>query len=95
MIKQIKIEDTTIEFQNLVKDAKEGEEVVITQNDTPILKLTPIKNDKLSDLIDYEYLEYASKKANHDLKIEDVRKTLSKIKGSMSEKIIELREERI
>jgi Arc/MetJ-type ribon-helix-helix transcriptional regulator len=49
------------------------------------------------DLIDYEAIEYCAREVEGNAvpSIEDVRRTLSKIPGSMAQAVIEAREDRI
>ncbi|MGB9180501.1 MAG: type II toxin-antitoxin system prevent-host-death family antitoxin [Pyrinomonadaceae bacterium] len=43
---QIEIDKAKAQIADLFKTALEGEEVVITQNDQPVLKLVPVSNAK-------------------------------------------------
>ncbi|MGA9996191.1 MAG: type II toxin-antitoxin system prevent-host-death family antitoxin [Pyrinomonadaceae bacterium] len=43
---QIEIDKAKAQIADLFKTALEGEEVVITQNDQPVLKLVPIAHSK-------------------------------------------------
>jgi prevent-host-death family protein len=43
---QIELEKAKAQIANLLQSALDGEEVVITQNDQPVLKLVPISSNK-------------------------------------------------
>ena len=51
-------------------------------------------NEEADDWLDTEYVAYARKHGDPSITLESVREALSKIKGSMSDVIIEEREDR-
>lgn len=43
---KITVEDAKEQLHSLIQDAMKGEEVIIVKNDTPLVKLAPIKGKK-------------------------------------------------
>jgi len=43
---QISLEEAKVQFPKLIQDAMQGQEIFITQNDLPMLKLVSIRKSK-------------------------------------------------
>ena len=68
-------------------DLEEHQRVRLTISDNGV--------DPLADLLDREYMERCARQGGNAPGIEEVRRMLSKIKGSMADVIIAEREERL